>query len=445
MAELITEETLRSIFFHHPFTRSVVGAIQTAVTGRPISSEERTVLKGVEGLDEDSILMGFFERMGVPFEEIEPTLTDYKSALDGRVHSQETTGSTFFKFGNYASARTWWTRAAKGGSKMARFQLGILYLTGKGGPSDPGRAEDIFKSFTNDSDKEFKSKSYHNLGLIFSVGKRLEEMEHCFSEAAKLDNVNSLKNMGEIHYKRGEMEKAKQMYQRVHDLGDPCGTFRLARFAKDSKEAIMMVVKAAKNGSWRAKVYVAYRVLLGRSALKDFQYVQKLLNQTYPQIPTTHEVKYQVLNLLWYLETFGDGTDPSEDPGFLMPYQIDAIMKGEYQPIPEIRTVEEDACWARDCLDFAKARTLFTVASEGDGKDSPRVHFNLGMIYYHALGDDTGKVNPVKALIHLNQYIHLTEPNYLHAQVLTMMDDLVKMLIKVPTAIPMLKNMGFVK
>ena len=420
----------------------MVGAIHTAITSRPVSFDERTILDEIKDLDEDCILVGLFDRMGIPHDQIESILTTYKSALSGKVHSQETTGITFFKFGNFESARIWLTRAAKGGSKMARFQLGVMYISGRGCPVDPERAEAIFRSFTNDPDEILKSKAYHNLGLIYSVKENLNEMEYCFSEAAKMDNLNSIRNLGDFYYRRKEMDKSQKMYQRSHDLGDPCGTFRLARFAKSEEEAGDLIAQASKNGSWRATVYMSFRFFLGQTAVKDFRYVRKLLQKVYPTIPLEHKVKASVLNLIWYMKVFGDGTPPDD---FVLPRQLDSVTERELPSVPKPRSLEEDACWARDNLDFKKAIKLFAKSAETDGIDSPRVHFNLGMIYFHGLGLDTKEADHVKSLYHFNRYINLTEPNCLHNQVLAMMDELVKIMINFPEVVPMLREMGFVE
>lgn len=443
MVDLIEPDTVKSFFYHYPSTRSAIGAIQTAITGRPISSDERTVLKGVEGLDDDCILMGFFERMGIPIHQVESAMITYKAALNGKVYQQEVIGMIFNKFEHFESARLWWTRAAAAGSKMGRFQMGVLYLTGKGGPTDPDRAEDIFKSFIKDSDAEFRSKSYHNLGMIFAARKNLEEMERCFLEAVKLDNVSAIKNMGDIYYSKGEVEKAKQMYQRAHDLGDGCGTFRLACFADNNIQAMALVTEAAQKGSWRANIYLAHRVLMGQSMIRDFRYAQDLLRQAYPKIPASHGAKIKTFGMIWYLETFGDGVDPTDGPEYLSPDQIDRIMQGDFLTLPKERTIEEDACWDRDNLNFYSSRALFTASVNAEGHSSPRVHFNLGMMHFHGLGIQDGKMNPARALFHLKRYIDLSEPSYMHSAVLAIMDELVKILAENPEAIPVLKELGF--
>ena len=119
-------------------------------------------------------------------------------------------------------------------------------------------------------------------------------------------------------------------------------------------------------------------------------------------------------------------------------------MEGGMPPTPEPRTIEEDACWARDNMDFKNALYLFEVSAAVEGQDSPRVHLNLGYIHFHALGDPTGNINLWKTLWHFNKYIQLTEPNYLHFQILRIMDTLVKELIKFPEYIPCLKELGFI-
>lgn len=420
MSHLITDETMRNIFFYHPLTRSIIGAIQMAVSDRSISFEEQTILDEIKKLNENCILTGLFDRMGIPSNELNSTLSNYRSALCGKIQSQETIGLTFFIYGYFASARLWWTKAAEQGSKMAKFQLGVLYLSGKGIPVDIKQAEIIFKSLTFDSDDELKSKSYHNLGIIFSQTQQFDQMEHCFLEAAKMNNVSSIKNMGDIFYKRGEMEKAKEMYHRAHILGDSYSTFCLARFAKNQKEALKIMANAGKNGSWRATVYIVYQILLRQSIITDFRYVQDLLFQVYPKIPISHKVKFRVLSLICYLKIFGDGTDPDDDLGFILPHHLDEIMRGEFPSLPEPRTLEEDACWARDNLDFNKALTLFDKAAQNDGYNSPKVHLNLGMIYFHGFGND----NPKKCLYHFYRYIELTEPDHFHAHILTIIEQL---------------------
>lgn len=445
METLLTQADLERFFTVHPSTRSVVGAIYTIITGRHVGPEERETLTEIEGLDDLAVIAGFFQRLGVPDDQMETTLTTYHAALGGQVSSQETIGITFSKLGYHSAARFWWTRAVRGKSKMAEFELAVLFMTGKGGPMDPMRAKTIFEKFTKDPAKKFRSKAWYNLGLFYSIQKSPGLMEECFCEAAKLGNLNAVRRMGDHHYDRKEFEKAREMYQKLHDLGDPDGTFRLARFAENPQDAFRMVVMASNAGSWRSKVCVAYRILSGRSTVTDFRQVQKLLDQAYPKIPTTHGIKHQVLNLLWYLETFGDGTDPDEGPGILEPHVLAGIMDGKFPPLPKPRTLEDDALWFRDNLDFVQGRMLFDVAAHADGQDSPRVHFNLAMMCCHGLGSSTGEVDPAKALYHFNRYIQLTEPSYMHTHVLAVMDCLVKTLVEDPGAIPMLKEMGFVE
>ena len=91
-----------------------------------------------------------------------------------------------------------------------------------------------------------------------------------------------------------------------------------------------------------------------------------------------------------------------------------------------------------------KARELFIRASETDGLHSPRVHFNLGFIYYHGLGMDKGKINQEKSLYHLSMYVNLVDPRNAQIEVLSMIKGLIRSMSEDPEQIQAVRKMGFV-
>jgi TPR repeat protein len=280
------------------------------------------------------------------------------------------------------------------------FQLGISYLSGK----NLSQAESIFKKLSKNKNKFISRKSYHNLALTFQLQGRKNKVEKCFLKAVELGNPMSTRNMGDIYFERGDMEKAKDMYQKSHDLGDGYGSFRLAIFFKN----INLIRISSERGCWRAKIYLGYQILLGKTISRDYRDAIEYLSVAFKNIPITHQYYKHVLYLLWFLDHFGDGTPPQTLNETILPYEMNIIMNGGF-PSLETRSFYENACWERDRLNFKEAVRLFEMS-----KDIDNSYLNLGYLYYYGLGVPTD----------FRKSLEYFERLDISEQVLTLIDDI---------------------
>src|ERR1700675_4792624 len=78
-----------------------------------------------------------------------------------------TTGLNAYNKGDYATAAKEWRPLADQGVAAARFNLGLLYLDGRGVPQNPAEAVKWFKR----SAEQDYTEAQHNLGAMYGAGQ----------------------------------------------------------------------------------------------------------------------------------------------------------------------------------------------------------------------------------------------------------------------------------
>ena len=91
-------------------------------------------------------------------------------------------GLEAYKKGDYTAAAKEWRPDAEEGDAQAQFNVGLLYLDGKGVPQDPGEAAKWFRR----SAEQGYTQAQHNLGAMYGSGQGVRKD---YIEAYKWMNI----------------------------------------------------------------------------------------------------------------------------------------------------------------------------------------------------------------------------------------------------------------
>jgi uncharacterized protein len=91
-------------------------------------------------------------------------------------------GLSAYNKGDYNTAAKEWRPEAEEGDAQAQFNLGLLYVDGKGVPQDPGEAAKWFRR----SAEQGYTQAQHNLGAMYGTG---QGVRRDYVEAYKWMNI----------------------------------------------------------------------------------------------------------------------------------------------------------------------------------------------------------------------------------------------------------------
>ncbi len=177
------------------------------------------------------------------------------------------TGASAYQVGDFKAAIAIWTPLAKQGNLWAQYDLGYIYLNGKGVPENYKAAK---KWFTLSAEQGY-SRGQHQLGLMYLHGKGVPENHKI---AVKWLTLAAEKGNDMAQYALGYM----------HYLGKGV--------PQNYKTAAKLYIKSAEQGHAFAQLHLGHLYQRGQGVLTDYLRAYMWYNlASYNELPSANKSK----------------------------------------------------------------------------------------------------------------------------------------------------------
>lgn len=238
-----------------------------------------------------NIAMSYYDGTGTP--------RDYKQALIWFLKLAESEESEFVQFyighiyehGGYGieqdhvKSLEWYTKSADQGNSKARYNLGLLYLSGKGTPKDFKKALYLFKQVINEKEG---TKAQSDIGYLYQQGGYgiLQDYSlalQWYTTAANQGSAHAAYNLGIMYYYgHGSPENhiiAMSWFQRAIDNNNHPKAQRMMGLMhqhghatqKDYTQALTLFTYSANQGNSEAQVDIGLMHLEGLGVDIDYE------------------------------------------------------------------------------------------------------------------------------------------------------------------------------
>ena len=173
-----------------------------------------------------------------------------------------------YKAGKYTAALKEFTSLAKAGDAIAQYNVGVMYLTGRGVAKDPALAARWHRSAA----EQGLAVAQYGLGVMYYMGEGVDQDHEAaatwFRKAANQDYADAQFNLGVMHFNgqgvRRDMSEVVKWISLAAAQGHKDAMFRMAMmyeegdpFRGDRDEALRWYRRAAAKGHDTARARVA--------------------------------------------------------------------------------------------------------------------------------------------------------------------------------------------
>ena len=205
-------------------------------------------------------------------------------------------GVAAYNRGDYATAFREMEPLAEQGFAGAQFNLGVLYLTGRGVPQDHTEA---VRWFRRAAEQDYAGAQF-NLGFMYLTGRGVPQdyvkALNWYKKAAEQDDASAQENLG-LMYAQGQgvpqdYAEAAKWFQKAAEQGVSSAQFNLALYyysgkgvPQDYAEVLKWYRKAARQGHPGAQVNLGVMYGTGEGIPQDYVQAHKWYNLAASRLP----------------------------------------------------------------------------------------------------------------------------------------------------------------
>ncbi|HEU5413699.1 MAG TPA: tetratricopeptide repeat protein [Candidatus Angelobacter sp.] len=182
-----------------------------------------------------------------------------KAAEKGYAHAEYEIGRIYL-YGrgipaDYAKALVWETRAAEQGDPRAQRDLAFMYERGFGVPADPAKAAEWNRKAAGNGNSEAQLQLARALDQGSGINKNQHQARQWYAKAAAQDQPEAQLELARQLAQKGDCSNAIRWYQRSAAHGETTAMFELGwlylehKCAGDSEKALEWFTIGARSGS----------------------------------------------------------------------------------------------------------------------------------------------------------------------------------------------------